>query len=64
VFCLGVIDTAAIARVNYKTHGLHLSAQGERNLVLLIAKTLGDDHVLDMSSIPIYHPCKSFSFLL
>jgi hypothetical protein len=62
MFCLGVTDTAAVARVNCKTHGLHLNLQGERNLVLLIAKMLGDDHVLDMSSIPVYHPYKSLSF--
>jgi len=50
-----VIDTATILRVNCKTHGLHLNSWGERNLVLLIAKRLCDDHMLDMSSIPVYH---------
>jgi hypothetical protein len=62
MFRIGVTDTAAIARVNCKTHGLHLNSQGERNFVLLIAKRLGDDHVLGMSSIPVYHPCKSLFF--
>jgi len=62
MFQLGVIDIATIVRVNCKTHGLHLNSQGERNLVLLIAKRLGDDYVLDMSTIPVYHSCKSLSF--
>jgi hypothetical protein len=30
--------------------------------VFLIAKRLGDDHVLDMSSFPVYHSCKSLLF--
>jgi len=30
--------------------------------VLLIAKRSGDDNVLDMSSILVYHPCKILSF--
>jgi hypothetical protein len=62
MFHYGVIDTAAIARVNCKTHGLHLNSQGDKNLVLLIPKRLGDDHLLDVSSISVYHPRKSLSF--
>jgi len=62
MFHLGVIDTTTALAVNCKTHGLHLNSWGKRNLVLLIAKRLCDDHVLDTSIIPVYHPCKSFSF--
>jgi hypothetical protein len=56
VFHLDVIDTASVVNKTCKTHG------DERNLVLLIAKRLGNDHVLDVSSIPVYHPYKSLSF--
>jgi hypothetical protein len=62
MFHLGVVDTATVARVNCKTNGLHLNSRDKMSLVLLIAKRLGDDHVLDMSSIPVYHPCKNLSF--
>jgi hypothetical protein len=61
-FHFSVIDTAAVARVNCKTHGLHLNSRGERNHVFLIAKRLGGDHLLDMSSISVYRPYKSLFF--
>lgn len=54
MFHLVVIDIATILRVNCKTHSHHLNSWGERNLVL-IARRLCDDHMLDMSSIPVYH---------
>jgi len=63
MFHLGVINNATVAGVNCKAHDLHLNSRGERNRVLLIAKRLDDDHVLDMSSVPVFHQCKGLSFL-
>jgi hypothetical protein len=54
---IGVIDTNCIVRKEYTTHGQHLNSRGKRKLTLLIAGSLGGDHVSGISSIPVItHP--------
>jgi hypothetical protein len=45
------------------TRGLSLNSQGKRELTILIAKRLGDGHVLGISSIPIITHARPSPFL-
>lgn len=60
---IGVIDTTTIVREEYTNHGLHLNWRGKRKLTLLIAKKLGDDHVSNISSIPVITHARASPFL-
>jgi hypothetical protein len=60
---IGVIDTNCIVREEYTTHGLHLNLWGNSKLTLLIAGSLGGDHVLGISSIPVITHARASPFL-
>jgi hypothetical protein len=60
---IGVIDTNCIVRDEYTTYGLHLNSQGKRKLTLLIARSLGRDHVSGISSIPVITHARASPFL-
>jgi hypothetical protein len=60
---IGVTDTNCIVREDYTTHGLYLNSRGKMKLTLLIARSLGGDHVSGISSIPVITHATASPFL-
>jgi hypothetical protein len=60
---IGFIDTNCIVREEYTTRGLHLNSRGKRKLTLLMARSLGGDHVSGISSIPVITHARASPFL-
>ena len=60
---IGVIDTSSFLREDITTHGLDLNSRGKRKLTLLIAKSLGDNNVSGVSSIPVITNARAFPLL-
>jgi hypothetical protein len=60
---ISVIDTNCIVREEYTTNGLHLNSRGKGKLTLLIARSMGGDHVSGISSIPVIIHARASPFL-
>jgi hypothetical protein len=60
---IGVINSDCFVRGDFRMHGLNLNSHGKRKLTHLIAGKVDDDHVSEVSSIPVIICARASPFL-